>query len=96
MITGHKHHDEFELVCICCIAHHLLIFYWIQDKDGLHGVILLSPSVTPYGHSNPSFRVYTLDKSTYRFLDYKQYHLNSISLKLMVLPIRRYHSNVLL
>ena len=27
MIISHTHHDKFELVCTCWIAHHYLISY---------------------------------------------------------------------
>ena len=48
----------------------------IQDKEGLYGVFLISPSVTPYGHINPSFRLYHMDETTYELLDYQQYYLD--------------------
>ena len=37
---------------------------------------MICPSVTPYGRSNPSFRVFTMDSSSYQLTGYQQYHLN--------------------
>ena len=48
----------------------------IQDANGVYGVALIAPSVTPYGHMNPSFRLFTMDADTYQLLQYQQYHLN--------------------
>ena len=54
---------------------HVLILQ-IQDANGVYGVALIAPSVTPYGHMNPSFRLFTMDADTYQLLEYQQYHLN--------------------
>ena len=48
----------------------------VQDKDGLYGVLMVAPSVTPYGHMNPSFRVFSMNRSSHQLLGYHQYHLN--------------------
>ena len=48
----------------------------VQDKDGVYGVVLVSPSVTTFSHVNPSYRVYTMDPVTFQLLDYDQYYLN--------------------
>jgi sphingomyelin phosphodiesterase len=60
-LFGHTHHDEFKL---------------IQDQEGVYGTVLVSPSVTPRGRSNPSFRLFTMDPSSRLLLDYQQFHLN--------------------
>lgn len=56
------------------IVHALIL--QIQDANGVYGVALIAPSVTPYGHMNPSFRLFTMDADTYQLLKYQQYHLN--------------------
>ncbi|XP_065912440.1 sphingomyelin phosphodiesterase A-like isoform X2 [Dysidea avara] len=61
VLAGHTHFDQFELV---------------QDKDGVYGVVLVSPSVTTFSHVNPSYRVYTMDPVTFQLLDYDQYYLD--------------------
>ena len=48
----------------------------VQDADGVYGVVLIAPSVTPYGHINPSFRVFTMDADSKKLLGYEQYYLN--------------------
>ena len=48
----------------------------VQDADGVYGVALIAPSVTPYGHINPSFRVFTMDTDSKELLGYEQYYLN--------------------
>ena len=48
----------------------------VQDENGVYGTVMICPSVTPYGRSNPSFRVFTMDSSTYQLQGYQQYHLN--------------------
>ncbi|XP_064390899.1 sphingomyelin phosphodiesterase A-like [Halichondria panicea] len=60
-LFGHTHTDQFELV---------------QDADGVYGAVLIAPSVTTYGHINPSFRIFTMDTNTKTLLGYEQYHLN--------------------
>ena len=66
--------------CLNPRRHGSLIVYvlilQIQDANGVYGVALIAPSVTPYGHMNPSFRLFTMDADTYQLLDYQQYHLN--------------------
>ena len=48
----------------------------IQDEDGVYGVAMVSPSVTPYPTVNPSFRVFTMDVNSLKLTRYQQYHLN--------------------
>lgn len=60
-LAGHTHMDQFQL---------------IQDEKGVYGVVLVAPSVTPFGHINPSFRTYTMDAENMRLLDYTQFHLD--------------------
>ena len=92
MLTGHTHKDQFQLVRnkkkYCTLFFRMsnynnnnmiflyLVMLKIQDKEGLYGVSLISPSVTPYGHINPSFRIYHMDETTYELLDYQQYYLD--------------------
>ena len=42
----------------------------------MYGTVLVCPSVTPHGRSNPSFRVFSMDPSSYQLLSYQQFHLN--------------------
>lgn len=37
---------------------------------------MMSPSVTPQGRSSPSFRIFSMNATTYQLLGYQQYHLN--------------------
>jgi sphingomyelin phosphodiesterase len=60
-LFGHTHHDEFKLV---------------QDKDGVYGTVLICPSVTPYSRSNPSFRLFSMDPSSFQLQGFQQFHLN--------------------
>lgn len=53
-------------------------FLQIQDTEGVYGVVLVAPSVTPFGHINPSFRVFTMDTDTMTLLGYRQYHLDLV------------------
>ena len=48
----------------------------VQDADGVYGVVLVNPSVTTYGHMNPSFRIFSMDKTSLQLRGYEQYHLN--------------------
>lgn len=48
----------------------------VQDEAGVYGVVLVAPSVTPFGNMNPSFRTFTMDTEPMRLLDYTQYHLD--------------------
>ncbi len=48
----------------------------VQDNEGVYGVVMVAPSVTPYGHMNPSYRLYSMDRLTYQLLGYQQFHLN--------------------
>lgn len=48
----------------------------VQDSEGVYGVVMVAPSVTPYGHINPSFRLYSMDRQTYQLQSYQQYNLN--------------------
>lgn len=50
----------------------------VSLDPGVYGVALVAPSVTPYGHINPSFRVFTMEKQhrSIRLLNYTQYHLD--------------------
>lgn len=61
-LFGHTHLDQFQLV---------------QDEGGVYGVVLAAPSVTPYSHINPSFRLLSLDTTgSGQLRGYQQYHLN--------------------
>lgn len=48
----------------------------VQDEAGVYGVVLVAPSVTPFGHINPSFRTFTMDAHSKQLLSYTQYHLD--------------------
>ncbi len=66
-----------DVMCITSMYELILIAnFQIQDALGVYGVVLVSPSVTPFGHINPSFRIFTMDASSMQLLDYTQYHLN--------------------
>ena len=60
-LFGHTHHDHFKVV---------------QQNGKTFGSVLVTPSVTTFAHQNPSFRIYSMDASTYELLDYDQYFLN--------------------
>ena len=60
-LFGHTHQDHFKVV---------------QQGGKTLGSVLITPSVTTFSHQNPSFRVYSMDASTYELLDYDQYFLN--------------------
>ena len=62
--------------CNCFAGCSCAYILQIQDANGVYGVALIAPSVTPYGHMNPSFRLFTMDADTYQLLEYQQYHLN--------------------
>ena len=47
-----------------------------MDDNGVYGVVLIAPSVTPRPFINPSFRIFTMNASTFELTDYQQYHLN--------------------
>ncbi|KAK3098121.1 hypothetical protein FSP39_016346 [Pinctada imbricata] len=47
-----------------------------DDIDDVRGVLFIAPSVTTYSKTNPSFRMYHLDGSSYQLLDYEQYFMN--------------------
>ena len=58
-------------------ATYIYRYMQVQDTDGVYAALLISPSMTPYGRMNPSFRVHLLDRSNgYRLMDYEQYHLD--------------------
>ena len=60
-LFGHTHQDHFKVV---------------QHGGKTLGSVLITPSVTTFAHQNPSFRIYSMDASTYALLDYDQYFLN--------------------
>lgn len=57
-------------------THQFSFCLQIQDEDGVYGVVLVAPSVTPFGHINPSFRTFTMDADTMQLLSYTQYTLD--------------------
>ena len=69
LIVQHTHH-----LLLYCKLH--LCFDQIQDEDGVYGVALVAPPVTPYPAVNPSFRVFTMDPNSLMLTGYQQYHLN--------------------
>ncbi|KAI6654603.1 hypothetical protein LOD99_999 [Oopsacas minuta] len=60
-LFGHTHQDHFKVV---------------QQNGKPFGSILITPSITTFAHQNPSFRIYSMDPTTYEILDYEQYFLN--------------------
>ncbi|KAL5004230.1 hypothetical protein ScPMuIL_017686 [Solemya velum] len=62
-LFGHTHDDHFVLTSS-------------PDVEVKTGVSFIAPSVTPFGGTNPSFRVYYLDEITHELLDYDQYRMN--------------------
>ncbi|XP_067674932.1 sphingomyelin phosphodiesterase A-like [Haliotis asinina] len=63
-VFSHTHHDEFELITDP------------SDPSRPSGVVFIAPSVTTQTRTNPSYRVYQLDRETFQVLDYDQYYLN--------------------
>lgn len=61
ILMAHTHQDQFNMV---------------KDDNGVYGTVLISPSVTPFLNQNPSYRVFEMDRKTYKLLDYHQYHMN--------------------
>jgi len=65
---GHTHSDEFQ------------IFYDPEDTSRATGISFIAPSVTTIGHTNPAYRIYTVDSgyegASYRILDHETYVFN--------------------
>ena len=63
---GHTHRDEFRVV------------YALDDKNGSQPVSFqfVCPSITSYSQTNPAYRVYEIDASTYEAVNYKTYYFN--------------------
>lgn len=64
MLFGHTHEDSFQ------------VFLDPSTNSIPIAMGYISPSVTPYTEKNPSFRVYSYDRSTFEILDYTQYYTN--------------------
>ncbi|XP_046373971.2 sphingomyelin phosphodiesterase A-like [Haliotis rufescens] len=63
-VFSHTHHDEFELITDP------------SDTSRPTGVVFVAPSVTTQAKTNPSFRVYKLDRETFQVQDYDQYYID--------------------
>ncbi|XP_046574679.1 sphingomyelin phosphodiesterase A-like [Haliotis rubra] len=63
-VFSHTHHDEFELITDP------------NDPSRPSGVVFIAPSVTTQARTNPSHRVYQLDRETFHVMDYDQYYIN--------------------
>ena len=75
-MNGSTQFIELELGFITMCVVNRFFCCQIQDEDGVYGTVMVCPSVTPQGRSNPSFRVFTMDASTFQLQRYQQYHLN--------------------
>ncbi|XP_044255456.1 sphingomyelin phosphodiesterase-like [Tribolium madens] len=62
--NGHTHRDEFH------------VYYNSSAPNQAIGVAFNGASVTPYDSSNPSYKVYRVDQSTYTLLDYEEWTFN--------------------
>ncbi|RZC34305.1 sphingomyelin phosphodiesterase, partial [Asbolus verrucosus] len=62
--NGHTHRDEFH------------VYYNSSEPTQAVGVAFNGASVTPYSSSNPSYKVYHVDQSTYTLLDYEEWTFN--------------------
>eukprot|EP00698_Gefionella_okellyi_P007656 TRINITY_DN1871_c0_g1_i3.p1 TRINITY_DN1871_c0_g1~~TRINITY_DN1871_c0_g1_i3.p1 ORF type:complete len:585 (+),score=87.29 TRINITY_DN1871_c0_g1_i3:239-1756(+) len=60
---GHTHRDHFEVM-------------YEANTTRPTNVVLIAPSLTPYTHINPSFRIIVVDANSYALVDYIQYHTN--------------------
>ena len=60
-LFGHTHQDHFKVV---------------QLNGKAVSSVLITPSVTTFAHQNPSFRVYSMNSTTFEIIDYEQYFLN--------------------
>ncbi len=59
---GHLHEDIFTLM---------------KSHQGQNiNVVYTNPSLTTFTYLNPAFRVYSMESSTFKLLDYTQYYLN--------------------
>eukprot|EP01017_Pseudomicrothorax_dubius_P007173 TRINITY_DN12180_c0_g1_i2.p1 TRINITY_DN12180_c0_g1~~TRINITY_DN12180_c0_g1_i2.p1 ORF type:complete len:411 (+),score=75.60 TRINITY_DN12180_c0_g1_i2:65-1297(+) len=61
---GHTHADHFQVIRS------------VTDKSVITGVIHITPSLTTYDRSNPSFRIYEIDSETHHIVNYEQYRIN--------------------
>jgi sphingomyelin phosphodiesterase len=62
--NGHTHRDEFH------------VYYNNSAPEQAVGVAFNGASVTPYDSANPSYKVYSVDQSTYTLLDYEEWTFN--------------------
>ena len=60
-LFGHTHQDHFKVV---------------QHNGKAISSVLISPSVTTFVHQNPSYRIYSMNSTTFEIIDYEQYFLN--------------------
>lgn len=73
---GREEGLKSHLIARVRYTHQFSFCLQIQDEDGVYGVVLVAPSVTPFGHINPSFRTFTMDADTMQLLSYTQYTLD--------------------
>ncbi|XP_008192876.2 sphingomyelin phosphodiesterase [Tribolium castaneum] len=62
--NGHTHRDEF------------LVYYNSSNPTQAIGAAFNGASVTPYDLSNPSFKYYHVDETTFNLLDYEEWAFN--------------------
>lgn len=60
-LFGHTHQDHFKVV---------------QQNGKAVSSVLITPSVTTFPHQNPSFRIYSMNSTTFEIIDYEQHFLN--------------------
>lgn len=91
-VFGHTHFDQFIVV------HSVGSPQSINPVGYPAGVAFIAPSVTPYVNINPSFRIYTLNSTTFEFIDYENYYFNLTLANLMAanvsFPTPEYLSSV--
>ncbi len=70
---GHMHEDSFVM---------------IKNKaKQLRSVLHVNPSLTTDSQRHPTFRVYTMDATTYDLLDYEDYRMNLTQSNLAGKPV---------
>ncbi|KYB28199.1 Sphingomyelin phosphodiesterase-like Protein [Tribolium castaneum] len=62
--NGHTHKDEFH------------VHYNSSNPTQAIGVVFNGASVTPFSNSNPSFKYYYVDESTFNLVDYDEWTFN--------------------
>lgn len=61
---GHTHRDEYR------------VYYGLEQDNTPVGFSFISPSVTSYSQTNPAYRTYRVDASSYAVRDYDTHYFN--------------------